>query len=128
MAGVEEIAGRVVVSRSGDDHEVCVLVALLRVQRGLQVQGFVGQVILNVVVLDGRLPAVHHFHALRHHIHGRHLMALRQQGGNAHSYVASACNGDFHHTVYNKSSVPTGSYGRSFASKITEPGSRQRQV
>ena len=54
-AGVEEVLLAVVVwVGGGDDDELGVAVACLLIEGGLQRQRLVGQIILDIVVLDGR--------------------------------------------------------------------------
>ena len=57
--GVEEVLLAVIVSRSSYDHELGIAVAGFLIKGGLERQRLVGQIVLNIVVLDGRLLVVH---------------------------------------------------------------------
>ena len=74
--GVEEVLLAVVVGRGGDDHEVGVRVGLLAVERGGEVQFLLGEVLLDVVVLDRGLTGVDHVDLRRDDVHSGHLMML----------------------------------------------------
>ena len=92
--GVEEVLLAVVVGRGGDDHEVSVRVGLLAVERGGEVQFLLGEVLLDVVVLNRGLTGVDHVDLRRDDVHGGDLMVLRQQRGQTQSHIAGAGHGD----------------------------------
>ena len=82
------VPDRIVVGRGRDDHEVRVGVGPASVKGGREVQRLLGQVLLYVLVLNGRLPAGEHLNLLRDDVHGGHMMVLGQQRGYAQSHVA----------------------------------------
>ena len=94
--GVEEILRAVIVRRGGDDHKLGIRIAGLPVQRGAELQRLVRQIILYVLVLNGRLPVVDHLHALGHDVHGGDIVTLRQQSGNTQTNIAGSCYGNIH--------------------------------
>ena len=52
MAGVKIVLYGVVVGRGGDDHEVGVGIGLTAVEGGGELQRLLGQIALDIVVLD----------------------------------------------------------------------------
>ena len=76
--GVEKVLHTVVIGGGGNHHEVCLPVGGGRVQGGVQVQRFVCQIVLDVLVLDGRLFCVDHIHLLGDDVHSLHVMVLCQ--------------------------------------------------
>ena len=90
--GVEEVLLAVVVGGGGDDDEVGITVAGLLVEGSLEAQRLVGQIVLDVVVLDGRLLVVDEVDAFLDHIDGGDVVMLCQQGGNTKSYIAGSGN------------------------------------
>ena len=94
VRGVEEVPDWVVVRRGGDDDELGVRVGPAPVEGGRQVQGFLRQVLLDVLVLDRGLAAVDQVHLLRDDVHGGDVVVLGLQRGEAQTYVAGAGYGD----------------------------------
>jgi len=98
-ARVEEVAPRVVVGGRGHDHVVGVRVGGGAVQRGGQAQlalaGLrLGQVALDVLVLDGGAPRVDGLDLLWHHVHRDHVVVLGEQHRERQAHVARARHGD----------------------------------
>ena len=94
VGGVEVVPDRVVVRRGGDDDVLGVRVCPAAVQGGRQVQGFLRQVLLDVLVLDRGPAAVDQVYLLGDDVHGGDTVVLGQQGGEAESNVACAGYGD----------------------------------
>jgi hypothetical protein len=88
--GVEKVGDRVVIGRGGNDDKVCVGLSLGLVQRGVQVECLVSQVVGDVGVLNGGAPLVEQRH---------HLVVLGQQNSVGKADVAGAGNGDFCHMM-----------------------------
>ena len=101
MTRVEIILHGVIVGGSGNDHEVRVAVCLGSIQRGGQVQVLLRQVLLDVLVLDGRLAPVDEVHLLRYHVYRRHLMVLAEKRGYTKSYVTCSGYGYLYVLVHN---------------------------
>ena len=95
-AGIEVILLAVVVGGRGDDHEVCVAIRRLGVQRRRQVEFLLRQILLDVFVLNGRLSAVDLLHLFREDVHGCDVVMLRQQGGDGQADVSGARDCDVH--------------------------------
>ena len=94
VRSIKVILHRVVVGRSSNHHEVCILVSRLTIQGSGQVQWFLRQIFLDVIILYRRNPIIQFLHLFRHHIHSSHLMMLSQQSGNTQSHVASTGHGN----------------------------------
>ena len=90
VGGVEEVFLGVVVGGRSDDHEVGVAVGGPTVQRSDEVQRFLSQVLLDIVVLDGADLAIDLVHFLRDHVHGHDLVPLREQRRDAESDVSGS--------------------------------------
>ena len=90
---IEEVLHRVVVRWRRNHHEVSILISSLRIQRSSQVQRFLRQILLNIIVLDGRDSLVNLIHLLGQHIHRYHFMMLSQQCSNTHAHVACSGHG-----------------------------------
>ena len=99
---VEEILLRVVVGRSGDDDEFGVTVGRAAVQRSGQGQRLLREVLLDVLVLDGRDAAVDLLDLLRDHVHGNDVVVLREERGDGEADVAGTGDGYFH--IFSKKS------------------------
>ena len=93
---VEEILLGVVVSGGGDDHEVGVAVTGLLVEGSLEAQRLVGEIILDVVVLDRRLLMVHQINAFGNDVDSGDIIMLGQQSGNGKTDIAGTGNRNFH--------------------------------
>ena len=97
--GVEEVLLGVVVGGGSDDHKLGIAIAGLLVEGGLKREGLVGQIILDVVVLDGRLFMVHQVDALGDDIDSGDIIMLCQQSGDTQTYITGSCNGYFHNFI-----------------------------
>ena len=94
MAGVKIVLYGVVVGRGGDDHEVGVGIGPAAVEGGGELQRLLGQVALDIVVLDGGYTVVDLLHLLGYHVNSRDTVVLRKQRGNTQADVAGSGNGD----------------------------------
>lgn len=86
---VEEVLLAVVIRGRSHDHEVSVLVGCCAIQRGHQVQFFLRQILLNILVLNGADAVVDFVYLLRDDVHGGHMVVLRQQHRNGKPHIAS---------------------------------------
>src|SRR5690606_29572463 len=100
--GVEAVGLGVVIRWGGDDDVVGAPIGLCLVGGGGEVEGFAGQVVLNVVIDDGGLPGIDLRHPLGVDVIGYHLVVLGQEDGVGEAHVAQAGYGNFHN---NKMSV-----------------------
>ena len=100
VGGIEEVLDRVVVGRRGDDDELRVPVGCGAVEGGGEAEGLLGEVFLDVFVLDGADAAVEHVYLLRDDVHGGDVVVLGQQGGDAQAHVAGAGNCNFHNRFF----------------------------
>ena len=96
VGGVEEVLLGVVVGRGGDDHEVGVAVGGRTVERGGEPQRPGGEVLLDLLVLDGADPAVDLVDLVRDHVHGHDVVVLREERSKAEAHIAGAGDCDFH--------------------------------
>lgn len=82
------------ICRCCNDHEICIRVCFLCIQCCGQVKFFLCQVILDILVLNRRLPVINQLNLLRDDIHSRNMMVLAQQCSNGKANVACAghCN------------------------------------
>ena len=74
VASVEEVLLGVVVGGGRYDHELGVPVGCTPVERGSEAQVLLCQILLDILILDGRLPAVDLLNLLRNHIHRNNLI------------------------------------------------------
>ena len=88
VRGIEIVLLGVVVGGGGYDHEIGVAVGRRAVECGSEVERLFSKVALDVLVLDGRLPAVDHVNLFGNDVDGRHVVVLGQQRGDAHPHVA----------------------------------------
>ena len=100
MVSIEEVLDGIVVCGGCNDHEVCVLVGSLAIKGCHKIQLLLLQILLDILILNGANPVVDLLHLLRDDIDGGHLMMLRQQGSDGKTYIACACNCDFHILTY----------------------------
>ena len=91
MRGIEIVLLRVVVGGGGYDYEIGVAVGRGTVERGSEVERLLGQIALDIFILDGRLAPVDHIHLFGDDVNGRHVVVLGQQRGDTHPHVA--CSG-----------------------------------
>ena len=103
VVGVEEVFDGVVVCRRGDDDEVGIAVGGGAVEGGGEVEVLLGEVFLDIFVLDGRNAAVDLLHLFGDDIDGRHPVVLRQQRGDAQTDIARTGYGDFQILVFSHS-------------------------
>ena len=94
--GVEEILLRIVVSGGGDDHELGVAVTGLLVEGRFEAQRLVGEIILDVVVLDRRLLMVHQINAFGNDVDSGDIIMLGQQSGDGKTDIAGTGNRNIH--------------------------------
>ena len=96
MGRVEEVLFRVVVGRGGDHDEGGVAVGGAPVERRDEVQRLLGEVALQVLVLDRALAAVDFFDFFRDDVHGHHFVVLGEERGDAQADITGAGDCDFH--------------------------------
>ena len=94
MARVKVILHGVIVRGSGNHHKVRVPVGRSPVQRGGQVQLLLGQILLDVFVLNRTDTPVYLLHLFRYHVHGPDLMVLGKQGGDGQAHIARSGHSD----------------------------------
>ncbi len=78
VTGIEEVLDRVVVGRRGDDDEVGARVSRPGVQGRGEIQLLLGQIFLDILVLNGADPVVDLFDLLGNHVHGHDGVPLRE--------------------------------------------------
>ena len=83
MRCVEIILFRVIIRRSGDDHEIRVDVGLTAVGRGCQIKLLICKILFNIIILDRRYPVVDHIDFLRNDIYRRDSVVLGKKNGYA---------------------------------------------
>ena len=88
--GIKEVLLTVIVGRSGNNDKFRVAVASLLIQCSLQRKRLIGQIILDVVVLNGRLFVVDEVDAFLDHVDSCDVVMLCQQGGDTKSYIAGS--------------------------------------
>jgi hypothetical protein len=93
---IKEVLLAVIVGRCCDNNEVCILVGGFSVQRCRQVQVFLCQILLNVLVPNRRLLVIDKVNFFRDNIDCHDLMMLGQQRGNGQTDITGTCNCDFH--------------------------------
>ena len=98
--GVKVVFHRIVVGGGGDHHKVRVPVGRVPVGGGGEMEGLVGQIVLDLRVGQGGLLGVDLVHLGLHQVHRRHLVVLGQQYGVGQAYIASTGNGDFHRIAF----------------------------
>ena len=91
MMGVEEVLLRVVVGGGGNDYKVCILVGACAIEGGGKVKFLFCQILLDVIVLNGRNLLVDLLHLLRDYVHCCDMIVLCQQCGNTHTDIAGSC-------------------------------------
>ncbi len=96
MGGIEEVFLGVVVRGGGDDDIIGIGIGSPAVEGGGQVQRFLFQVLLDIIILNGTLPPVDSLHLFGDDVHGHDLVPLGQEGGDGKADVAGACYCDFH--------------------------------
>ena len=95
-AGVEVVGLGIVVGRGGDDDVIGAGVSLLLIQRGLEIERAMGEIVFDLDIFDRRLFAVQHRHFFGQDIERHHLIVLGEQNGIGESDVAGSGDGDFH--------------------------------
>ena len=90
--GVKEVLLAVIVRGCRDDHEVRVRVRLLSIQSGGQVQLLLGEVLLDVLVLDRADAPVNLLDLLRDDVHRGDLVVLRQQRRKRQTHISGTGN------------------------------------
>ncbi len=93
---IEEILLTVIVGGSGDDDELGITVAGFLVEGSLNAEGLVGKVILDIIVLYGRLLIIHQIDAFWNHVDTSHVVMPGQQGGDGKTDIAGTRNGNVH--------------------------------
>ena len=78
VGGVEIVFRRIVVRWRGNHHEVGIFVGRIGIQCGRQSQGFLAQILLDVIVLNGRLAMVDEVNLFGNDVNGRHFVVLCQ--------------------------------------------------
>lgn len=102
VACVEVVLHGVVVRGSRYHHEIGITVRFCAIQGGGEVQRFLRQILLYVLVLDGRLALVDEVYLLRYHVHRHYLVVLAEQRGDRKAYVACAGHGYLDILVHHK--------------------------
>lgn len=92
MARIEIVLDGVVVRRRGNNHELRIAIGSRPVERGLQMQRFLRQILFDVLVLNGRLAAVYQIYLLGNDIHGHDLMMLGKERGDGQAHIAGSGN------------------------------------
>lgn len=92
--GIEEVLRAVIVGGGRDDYEIGVAVCAFAIQRGDEVQLLLGEVLLDVIVLDRGLAVIDHVDLCRNDVHGSDLMVLGQQRRQAQAHIAGTGNGN----------------------------------
>ena len=108
--GIEEIFLAVVVGRRGNDHKVRVLICGFCLQRRSQIQFLFNEMLLYVLILNGRLLLMDQLYRFWNNIHRRYMMVLCQQSGNGQADIAGSCYCSFHRRFFSISSFSTPSY------------------
>ena len=90
MRRVEEVLHAVVVGRCGNDDEVSLTISLLAIGGKCNIERFLFQELLNIIVLDRRLMLLEHLDLLLHDIYRCDMLMLSKQCGNAQTHVACA--------------------------------------
>ena len=99
--GVEEIPLGIVIGRGGDDDDFRIFIGRFPVGGGGEVQILLRQVLLDVLILDRRLPVVHHVHLFRNDIHRHHMVVLGKKGGQRKAHIPRTC----YCYIHNRSSL-----------------------
>ena len=81
-ARIEALRVAVVVRRNRYNNKVRIRVRSLCIQRCSQIQFFLCEILLDIVILNRRLAIVDQLNLLRNNINCGHLMVLRKQRGN----------------------------------------------
>ena len=95
VGGVEIVFRRVVVRWRGNHHKVGIFVGHVGIQCGRQSQGLLAQILLDVIVLNGRLAMVDEVNLFGNDVNGRHFVVLCQQGGHAEPHISGAGDSNF---------------------------------
>ena len=89
MVGIEKILGRIVIGRRSDNHEIGIGIRLSPVECSPEIQFFLGEIFLYVIILNRRNAVIDFLHFLRHHIYSNHFMMLRQQSRHTKADITS---------------------------------------
>ena len=95
VGGIEIVFRRVVVRWRGNHHKVGIFVGRIGIQSGRQSQGLFAQILLDVIVLNGRLAAVDEVNLFGNDVNGHHFVVLCQQGGHAEAHISGAGDSNF---------------------------------
>lgn len=95
-AGVEEVGFRIVIGGGGDDHEVGTAVGLYLVEGRPEIEGLLGEIPLDLAVLDGRQAIVDQVDLGRNDVQGDYPVVLGEQHCVGESDVAGSGDGDVH--------------------------------
>ena len=93
---VEEVLLRIVVGRSRNHHELRIAICSLRIKSRYKVQFLLGEIFLNVFILDRRLTTIYHLHLFRHDIHSHDAVLLRQESRHRQSHISCSCYCNLH--------------------------------
>ena len=99
MRGIKEILLRVIVCRGGNHHKVSISIRCTSIECCHEIQRFLCQILLDVVILNGGNPVVDLLHFLGNDIHRSQLMMLRKECGNGHADITSAGNCNLHFQI-----------------------------
>lgn len=93
---VEVVGFGIVISRRSDNDIICPCVGFVFIERRLKIEGFVSQVVFNVGIVNGRLPAIEHLDLLRNDVERNYFIVLSEKNGVREPYVTSTGDSDFH--------------------------------
>ena len=85
---IKEVLNRIIIRRSRYHHIVGIGISLGAVQRGGQIQLFLCEILLYVLILYWGYASIYLVYLLSDNIHCRNLMMLCQQGGNTKAHIA----------------------------------------
>ena len=77
---VKMLGDGIVIGRGSDDHKICIGVSQLCVQCGSQIQILLGQILFNIVILNGGNTPVNQIYFFRHNVYRVDFMMYGQKG------------------------------------------------
>ena len=97
---VEEVSLCIVVGRGGDNHKVGLPIGCVAIERGMKVEVSCSEILLNLLVFDGRLLPVQQVHFLGYNVNRLDMMVLAEQHGHAKTDIACSGNSDIQFIVH----------------------------
>ena len=94
MMCIEVIPQRIIIGGSRNDNEIGITISRLAIKRSSQVQIFLSEISLDILILNRWFLTVDKIHLLRYHVHRCHRMMLCQQGSDTQSHVTGSGHGD----------------------------------